>query len=397
MNKLRFAIIMVFATQSVNAGWMDTIKQGWEKTGEVVGELTASSPADKVSLSKYRAKEVWTDMSDYFTEIDELKVRQLVAPESSFFYKTKLDFSEKILDIVSQLAYLLKDSKIAEDRSSMDDLDTLIRESIKSKSEYTMKANLSSGKDKKDLLEGIDKQNQTISELEDNKQQLVKSVRDRLEDYGLILTSQQIEVLLSRVDADDIIAMATTFSIISELTQQLSESMSASEEDLTVAKKYYGFHVMLLELQRHIQKTYIEKLEKTYIVKLNNIKSDNEKLIYKTRKLIRSSNDTIEKIYKGNLRSQQYTNKVIGVYKKILITDLTKLKKGLARINKNYKVALNTLDTVSISSDLTTLMSENKNLFKEIVSLQLPELIPFENLQMQKEFEALSIKMGSLN
>jgi hypothetical protein len=113
----------------------------------------------------------------------------------------------------------------------------------------------------------------------------------------------------------------------------------------------------------------------------------------KTKGLIRTSEKTRKKIYTGNLKSQQYTKKVIDLYRSILETDLIKIQEGLNKINKNYQVALNTYSTVSISSDLAALMSENQDLFKEIMSLQVPELIPFENLQMQKEFESLSSKI----
>ena len=40
-------------------------------------------------------------------------------------------------------------------------------------------------------------------------------------------------------------------------------------------------------------------------------------------------------------------------------------------------------------------MAENSNLFNEVMSIQAPELIPFENLQMQKEFEALTLQLSN--
>ena len=115
----------------------------------------------------------------------------------------------------------------------------------------------------------------------------------------------------------------------------------------------------------------------------------------KTKMLILASDKTRKRIYTGNLKSQQYTKKVINLYRSILESDLRKIKKGLNKIRKNYQVALNTFSTVSISSDLASLMSENQDLYKEIMSLQVPELIPFENLQMQKEFESLSNKISN--
>jgi hypothetical protein len=39
-------------------------------------------------------------------------------------------------------------------------------------------------------------------------------------------------------------------------------------------------------------------------------------------------------------------------------------------------------------------MAGNNNLFNEVMSLQAPELIPFENLQIQDAFETLSLQLS---
>tara|TARA_B100000953_G_scaffold8347_1_gene7442 strand:+ start:34 stop:222 length:189 start_codon:yes stop_codon:yes gene_type:complete len=51
--------------------------------------------------------------------------------------------------------------------------------------------------------------------------------------------------------------------------------------------------------------------------------------------------------------------------------------------------------SVNVSADLAELMEGNNNLFNEVMSLQAPELIPFENLQMQNEFEAITLQMSN--
>jgi len=53
------------------------------------------------------------------------------------------------------------------------------------------------------------------------------------------------------------------------------------------------------------------------------------------------------------------------------------------------------VDLVTVAADLASLMAENSNLFNEVMSIQVPELIPFENLQMQKEFEALTLQLSN--
>ena len=50
--------------------------------------------------------------------------------------------------------------------------------------------------------------------------------------------------------------------------------------------------------------------------------------------------------------------------------------------------------SVNVSADLAELMEGNNNLFNEVMSLQAPELIPFENLQIQDAFETLSLQLS---
>ena len=209
------------------------------------------------------------------------------------------------------------------------------------------------------------------------------------------LNKDQVEVLLSRVDAGDIIGMTTSFSVIAELTKQFSDATIASGENLQVAKKYYGMHVILLELQMHIQKNYINRLRNVYLVRANDIRVENKLLIDETSNLIDDADGTYLNIYKNNLESQKYTLEVLSLYEEILRKDLLKIETGLKKVNDNYLVSLNTFKTVTVAADLASLMAENSNLFNEVMSIQVPELIPFENLQMQKEFEALTLQLSN--
>ena len=92
---------------------------------------------------------------------------------------------------------------------------------------------------------------------------------------------------------------------------------------------------------------------------------------------------------------QKYTLEVLSLYEEILRKDLLKIETGLKKVNDNYLVSLNTFQTVTVAADLASLMAENSNLFNEVMSIQVPELIPFENLQMQKEFEALTLQLSN--
>ncbi len=62
----------------------------------------------------------------------------------------------------------------------------------------------------------------------------------------------------------------------------------------------------------------------------------------------------------------------------------------------NLELAKNTYDTVEISAELMNLMNSTKESFDLIMSLQVPEIVPFENLEMKEEFQRLSMKMQGM-
>lgn len=57
---------------------------------------------------------------------------------------------------------------------------------------------------------------------------------------------------------------------------------------------------------------------------------------------------------------------------------------------KDLRLAINTYATVRISSEVLGLLKESNNLFDALMNLQIPEIVPFENMEMQKKFEELS-------
>ena len=384
---------LLVPSQFVYADVWSTFQESWDRIkitliGSPDGQET------KIKLSQERALDVWDDLKDNFEEIITLKSKRGQAPDESIFGKTKRDYDEKIESIFQTLSVITNDPQIVKDRSTLEKLKSKIEISKQKSSDLKTKAILSTGKDKEKLIDRSNSHQTDINEYNDSRNELLLNVQNRLEEYGLSLNTDQVKVLLSRVDADDIIGMTTSFSVIAELTQQFSEATLASGEDLQIAKNYYFMHVILLELQMHIQRNYIDRLRNVYLVKLGNLKRENGSLIFKTKSLVSSSEGSYQNIYEQNLKSQQFTRKVLVLYEKILRKDLKKIENGLKKVNDNYLVALNTYETVNVSADLAALMAGNNNLFNEVMSLQTPELIPFENLQIQDAFETLSLQLS---
>jgi hypothetical protein len=410
---LKLFIVFLFLTlsQSTFADWLDIVKDGLESTIEVsqdtwniakqtfddesVSEEVIPIVQENIEISRSRALAVWDDLVDVFDEIIILKSKKNDASSISLFGKSKKDYDERIELIFQSVASLINDPELENNRKTLQILKNKILKSQEKSSNLYAKSVLASGKERKELENLADDYKKDSQEYKDSKVDLIRGVRSRLALYGLDLNKDQVEVLLSRVDAGDIIGMTTSFSVIAELTEQFSDATIASGENLQIAKKYYGMHVILLELQMHIQKNYINRLRNVYLVRANDIRSENKLLIDETFKLIDDAEGTYLKIYKNNLESQKYTLKVLGLYEEILRKDLLKIETGLKKVNDNYLVSLNTFQTVTVAADLASLMAENSNLFNEVMSIQVPELIPFENLQMQKEFEALTLQLSN--
>lgn len=411
MLKLFIVFLFLTLSQSTFADWLDIVKDGLESTIEVsqdtwdiakktfddesVSEEVIPIVQENIEISRSRALAVWDDLVDVFDEIIILKSEKNDASSISLFGKSKKDYDEKIELIFQSVASLINDPELENNRKTLQILKNKILKSQEKSSNLYAKSVLASGKERKELENLADDYKKDSQEYKDSKVDLIRGVRSRLALYGLDLNKDQVEVLLSRVDAGDIIGMTTSFSVIAELTEQFSDATIASGENLQIAKKYYGMHVILLELQMHIQKNYINRLRNVYLVRANDIRSENKLLIDETFKLIDDAEGTYLKIYKNNLESQKYTLKVLGLYEEILRKDLLKIETGLKKVNDNYLVSLNTFQTVTVAADLASLMAENSNLFNEVMSIQVPELIPFENLQMQKEFEALTLQLSN--
>lgn len=411
MLKLFIVFLFLTLSQSTFADWLDIVKDGLESTIEVsqdtwdiakqtfddesVSEEVIPIVQENIEISRSRALAVWDDLVDVFDEIIILKSKKNDASSISLFGKSKKDYDERIELIFQSVASLINDPELENNRKTLQILKNKILKSQEKSSNLYAKSVLASGKERKELENLADDYKKDSQEYKDSKVDLIRGVRSRLALYGLDLNKDQVEVLLSRVDAGDIIGMTTSFSVIAELTEQFSDATIASGENLQIAKKYYGMHVILLELQMHIQKNYINRLRNVYLVRANDIRSENKLLIDETFKLIDDAEGTYLKIYKNNLESQKYTLKVLGLYEEILRKDLLKIETGLKKVNDNYLVSLNTFQTVTVAADLASLMAENSNLFNEVMSIQVPELIPFENLQMQKEFEALTLQLSN--
>jgi hypothetical protein len=229
----------------------------------------------------------------------------------------------------------------------------------------------------------------------ENEIRIIKEdLKKNFQEIGVNLTSEQIDILLTRVDGDDIIQISLVMETLKHVTNQILELMKASKEELTQAKKYYGMHQVLLELVVYIQQKYIDKCNSIYLPKIDNIISDSAEMMVNTNRLKAQEEDSRRRsIYNNNLDAQMLTNKAAKLYKNDIVSSRNNMTEAQKISKENLKLSKNTYATVMLSADLFDLINESQSMFEEVSKIQVPNLVPFENIQLEQKYKELTEKL----
>jgi hypothetical protein len=223
----------------------------------------------------------------------------------------------------------------------------------------------------------------------------IETIKKRLEkrffNNGIKLSMAQIDVLLTRVDGDDIIQMTVVMDVLNKITEQILKLMQDSNEELTQAKKYYGMHLISWQVVLHIQQKYINKVNNNFVPQIAQIIAQTERMRKETSRLYEGEHDSQKRsIYQKNMNIQQETKQVAIAYKAQLIGAKDEMKKAQQLSISNLRLAKNTYYTVSLSSELYSVISQSQTLFSKIAKIQMPTIVPFQNIKIKKKYQEIT-------
>lgn len=345
---------------------------------------------DKLSLGQKRINGAWEKNQNVLDQLSD-NIRYKVQSgkslaSQSYFSRT----DRRINSILRKLSGTFNDADLEQMRKQYTKLIDGIKERESIIADMQAKSALSAPEHRNTIEKQISAQLKSLNDQVQRRDEIVEKYVDMFSVHGAKITSEQAEVLLSRIDADDVTKMTSVFAIIAGLTSKFGEAKSAGGESTEVAQKYYAMYIGLLELQEHIQSEYIDRMEKQYIPGISKIKSAADKLIAETRALKKSMPSQHATSYDANLGSQEFTKKVARLYEESLHKDLNSVRQAREIVRNLLKLAENTLKTVKVSAELVSLMKQSKGLYNEVMELQTPNMSPFENLELKKEFEAVT-------
>ena len=142
-------------------------------------------------------------------------------------------------------------------------------------------------------------------------------------------------------------------------------------------------------------KYILKKIEEIYLPALNKVKSDiNDAIRFAEKTIQKGTNDSNKKILLQNIKSNKFSNEVINFYRKILTAQASQLHKAMKESKSNIDVAYSIYDTAVISSNLVNLIDTTQGEFDKILKVQLPPIIPFSSVALEKRFTEISNRIN---
>jgi hypothetical protein len=399
--KLHYLLLLLIS--AVNADWksdmMEKSNQIYNDTKNKTILLYKENIETQPLTKEQRRNKIWDNVYDDLEEgavyIDKLNN----APASTWIGEDKEDVQEDINKLFEMIVNGLIEDDLLIYKTKMEKLKKNIsanKSDILKYREKRVGAPESSRiyRTKSDF-DGKITETKNENKILENEIRIIKEkLKNDFKEIGVNLSSEQIDVLLTRVDGDDIIQISLVMETLKHITNQIMLLMKESKEELTQAKKYYGMHQVLLELVVYIQQKYIDKSNKVYIPKIDKIIVDSAQMIENTNRLKNNEEDARRRsIYNNNIEAQKLTNKAATRYKQDLISSRNNMIEAQKISKANLELSKNTYATVLLSADLFDLISESQSMFEEVSKIQVPNLIPFENLQMEQKYKELTEKL----
>jgi len=396
-------LTLTFLTTISQAQWSDSITDAYKTSKEKSQELYQSAKhkleprkLTPKELQEKRFGELWEEVFEEYKEGASLLKNAQNAPNSAWFEKDKMDYKGDLDNVLNRIIKILTDdellsykNEIEYKKNEINGLKTDIinyREKMvaapKESMIYTTKSK---------YQEKIKNAKDGIAIFQNDIEIIKRRLEKRFLNNGIALSMGQIDVLLTRVDGDDIIQMTVIMDVLNKITEQILKLMQDSNEELTQAKKYYGMHLISWQLVLHIQQKYIDRVNRNFVPQIEHIIYQTEKMIENTSRLYEVENDpTKRSIYQKNLDIQKETKQVAQTYKEQLLSAKDEMKKAQKISISNLKLARNTYYTVSLSSELYSVISQSQTLFSKIAKIQMPTIIPFQNKKIKKKYQEIT-------
>jgi hypothetical protein len=380
--------------------WWDkskgTAQDIWNQSKQAAGSVAEFFDTEE---QNEQFSEIWDELTPKLDKVSVLEEEGKNLPESSLIGRDKQSNQQDINEILDEAIDILEISNARQIRQEIDSLEKQIqqaRERITTYHQEQVSAPVKSNwkTTVEDYARKIDGEKQLIEnyqqEIEKKKQHFLLE----LNQLGLQVSRKQLDLLLTSVVGNDIIQNIIVYSNVRLVSQQLMELTKKTGEDLNISKRYYGMYTVLLKILLHMQNSFIAEINQVYLPRIAQIKNETIKLMANSRNLLdQEVDDSRRNHLKANIEAQELTLKTADLYSQHLDEQRQKMRVARDKTQTDLRVALNTYDTVKVSGELVNLLRSSSKSFDDLLNIQVPDLLVFQNLQMKEEFSALTTKL----
>ncbi len=380
------------------------LEQSYKFSATLTKELAYLLDLELSKLNSLKDKTIEIDVRDkidtiriYVDEISDLKKKELKASSFTIISKSKKDYRISIDKVLQEIEPVLFDGEVVDYSSKI----RITRKQIEQlkKQKASLNEDLLFAPEKGSLLKSsqdeirveisridelIVKSNRLIDELEFD-------LKRKMSTLGIQLTRNQIKVMTTRVDGDELARSFAIFDVTKQISNTLGKLVKENSFNAETTVKYYGTYVILSEILGFSQREYINNIKFFYLPALKRIEKEIEDSInFAENALKKAKSQTNKNILRNNISSNKFSLEVVSNYKKILLVQITNLEDALERTKEQISVAYSTYDTAANSANLVNLISETQDEFNKIMIMQVPDIIPFENSELELKFQEIS-------
>ena len=389
----------------------DIIKSSFKSFSKILDQFQENVDQEIEEISKIIDGETELDMKDkidsirlYVEEVGQLKKKEIKASNFTIISKSKKDYRIAIDKVLEDIEPILFDGQVVNYSERIRLTKDKIKDFENKKVELNEKL-LFAPEDsslftasKEEIKNEIERLGLLIIKSEQLIEKLEFDLKRKMYALGLNLSREQIRIMTTRIDGDDLAKSFAIFDVTRQITKSLGILMNKNSFSGSATTNYYGVYVILSEILSFSQRTYISRIEDMYMPALEKIEKNIFESIDFAKTSLKDTEDTEnQSILQSNIDANNFSLEVLKQYKKILLNQKKSLENAAKKTREQTSVAYSTYDTAVNSANLVNLISKTQESFNKIMDMQLPEIIPFENSELEKKFSEISEQIINLN
>jgi len=384
-----YPVIAVAISISLLAGSPETSPSKEEASQQILNQLESEV------FSRVRA------LKDDSERLIELYTKYGKAPESTNMWQPLTSSKGEVRSQIDRLTETVEDVLIPEShkkfvksfRATVDDIDQL------EKGIAELKVKKFEAPEERLLLDPLTVTKYAIDSYIVSKEmdivakkEFLQSLREEYsallnERYNINLNPSEVDILMARVDGDDIVRSSVAVGAIGEVLVALELILNESGENMEVAQQYYGIVVLARETLVGIWERHLLKYENDWFPRLDGLKQDAKLAVKNNKAAVKPMMSIAQRnALQKNIEANEFTLRVIMDYQASLRTQQKSVRNVLSKARMDLTVARLTLETVHLSGDLLETVRTSRGEFKALMEVQLPTLRPFENAELREKY-----------